>query len=432
MSRPSAGLSKTEWTLLKFWRSKRDGAARRISMRIRKISLAIFLLAAIAPSSSLAQRQNFELIAPLGDSEELDDLSFIQKDSRPGPRMLEFPEDRSLGDLWYWDWPSDGKFYRNEWWLDRNSRGRRWTKLGPARGRVYVPAGKALTLRSGKVYGTDPKEDFSPLSNLGPNDLQRLDISSLTLTSADLVHLSGLSGLRHLSLRLDNYPVAEQYSIAEEGLAYLKGMKRLETLHLETGDEFQEESLVHLQELTSLRSLYLRSPNLGEEGLRIISQMSGIDALMIYGSGQLKLDADGLAHLQAMPNLQVLNIGHDITDDALAQVGKIKTLKVLFLQGVEITNEGFGHLSGLTNLRRLRLTRNTGIDGAALASLSDLAFLEDLDFGLTLIDDQGVDHLVAMRSLKYLDLRATHVSQGGYQRLRRGLPNSKIKYYFKQ
>ena len=124
------------------------------------------------------------------------------------PRQVRFPSDRSLGMLWMRDRefsPEDYAF---------------WEPIGEARGMISIPSDKELRL----IINPQAATDLSSLSQLRPDDIQYLQLSSTRVSNAQLAHLSKLSGLRVLWLY--------DTPISDAGLAHLRSLTGLRVLNL--------------------------------------------------------------------------------------------------------------------------------------------------------------------------------------------------------
>lgn len=95
-----------------------------------------------------------------------------------------------------------------------------WEPLGEARGIITVPEGKELRL----IVNPQAASDLSPLSELRPDDLQYLQLSSTRVSNAQLAYLSKLSGLRVLWLY--------DTPISDAGLVHLHHLTGLRVLNL--------------------------------------------------------------------------------------------------------------------------------------------------------------------------------------------------------
>lgn len=124
------------------------------------------------------------------------------------PRQIRFPADRSLGMLWMRDREFDPEDYAF------------WEQVGEARGVVIIPSDKELRL----IVNPQAATDLSPLSQLRPDDIQYLQLSSTRVSNAQLAHVSKLSGLRVLWLY--------DTPISDAGLVHLQSLSGLRVLNL--------------------------------------------------------------------------------------------------------------------------------------------------------------------------------------------------------
>lgn len=109
-------------------------------------------------------------------------------------------------------------------------------------------------------------------------------------------------------------------------------------------------------------------------------------------------DAD-LAVLARLPRLRYIGI-----DDAPARI--------------EVTNAGFAHLKGLTQLQGLFLP-GAGIDDAGIAHLRALAKLQTLGLAQSYLGDASCAWIGGLRELKGLSLDGTRITDGGVMHLSR-------------
>lgn len=203
----------------------------------------------------------------------------------PPGRVVQFPEDHSLGLLLIRPWGAGPEV--------------RMTPLGEARGSVDVPPGVELGLHIGRV---SPAMDFSALSRLRSDDLQSLAMNSEAITDEYLIHIAGLTALRSLSL--------SSRGITGEGFRHLSGMKSLETLIL-TNTSVTDTALSHLEALTSLRALYLNHSRVGDVGMRFVGRIASLEQLSLIGT---RVGDAGLFQLRGLTSLKRLHLGQtDVT-----------------------------------------------------------------------------------------------------------------------
>ena len=243
-----------------------------------------------------------------------------------GVRIVRFPADWSLGTVYV---------------LDPGDPHGKWEALGDPPGTVVVPMGKALGL---PVRDEASDADMSALATLQPGDLFGLFLASPEITDAGLVHVSGLTGLREL------------------------------TVLGESGMRVTDSGVAHLSGLTALRKLTLDDQEVSDAGLALLSGLTALRDL-------------------AVPRTLVTDVG-------LARLSGLRALERLDLECVwtwpsgdsGVTNEGLAHLSGLRTLQELNLT-GAGITDAGLAHLSGLTALRELNLGLTAVTWEGAASL---------------------------------------
>lgn len=127
-------------------------------------------------------------------------------------------------------------------------------------------------------------------------------------------------------------------SVADAGLAYLKGLTKLSDLNL-FGTQVTDAGLAHLKGLTELSELNLL--------------------------GTWVTDI-GLAHLKRLTNLSSLNLTNtQVTDAGLAHLKGLTKLSSLNLNVTFVTDAGLVHLKGLTNLSKLELYGTLVTDAGA-------------------------------------------------------------------
>lgn len=116
-------------------------------------------------------------------------------------------------------------------------------------------------------------------------------------------------------------------------------------------------------------------------------------------------------HLRAMrafKSLRKLTISdyrRNITDAGARELGKITSLKELYLGSPELTDATFVDFKELTNLTLLRLSTES-ITDRGLASLKDMKELASLEIVVSRITDAGIKELVSLPKLKSLALFA--------------------------
>jgi Leucine-rich repeat (LRR) protein len=285
-------------------------------------------------------------------------------------RVLQFPEDYSVGRVYF----GDG---------DVPSWGRRYE----ATGNIKVPQGKSVKFYPYKIAW---RRGWA-LSTLKPDDIHTLGF--VWYKDADesvMEDIGRLTGLEDLALGYCDG--------IDTGLKYLTGLKKLR--HLWIPKQMQGQDLVYLAELPSLESLAFGGPMVTDEKMAHIGKLTQLTELTLRGSEV----AEGLVHLKGLKSLRLLDLkcnrSHDI-DDGLRHIAGLTELEELNLRETAVSDVGLAHLSGLAKLKKLNLFMNKGgISDAGMAHLRGLKSLEELTFPCGLIGDIGLAHLAELDSLR--------------------------------
>ena len=202
--------------------------------------------------------------------------------------------------------------------------------------------------------------------------------------------------------------------------------------------------------------------NFGDQDLAWLVKNHADRVWGIYLSHSYVTDA-GLSVLPALTNIRHLSmefsastvVSHGstselprITDAGLEHVGKLQWLQSLHLRGLPITDAGLENLADLTDLRVLYLERSQ-IRGPGLARLSSLHHLVSLNLSRSALTDEGLSYLVgspiyhltldgvslsgaglkaliALASLRRLEIRGCGVADEAVDGLKKAMPNLEI------
>ena len=123
-------------------------------------------------------------------------------------------------------------------------------------------------------------------------------------------------------------------------------------------------------------------------------------------------DAD-MEHVKSLPRLKMLRLnGANVTDIGLQHLAVLTDLEELSLNRTQVGDAGLEHVQGLTQLRRLNLYA-TNISDSGLKYLKRLGRLEDLCLSKTNVTD--LEHLKALTQLQSLNLDNTQVTDAGLE-----------------
>ena len=253
-----------------------------------------------------------------------------------------------------------------------------------------------------------------------------VDLRSTWVTDADLPQLAALPHLAHLDLsltritdhglqQLKNAPAivelnlyyAEQ--ITDEGMAAVKGWKRLKRLNLR-GTKITDTTLEHLAGVATLESLDVGYAQITDVGLDHLSALRNLKELTIGGN---KLTDAGLQALRQLPSLSSLSLGGEqrtdsglwsisLTDAGLDAIATLKELRELRLDGMPVTNRWLEKLQGLRKLERISLK------------------------GCKRLEDSAAPLLASWPAMRVFDLTGSAVTGKGLAELRQAKPAAQI------
>lgn len=261
--------------------------------------------------------------------------------------------------------------------------------------------------------------DLRRLSELP--ELTTLDLSLTHITDQGMSEIKSLPGITDLSLYYAEY-------VTDEGIAAIKDWKKLTRLNLH-GTKASDTALEHIAGIQSLQSLNVGSTMMTDVGLERLTGLPNLKELTMGGN---ELGDAGLQALRQMPGLTYLDLsGRQGTDKNVWTIAMSET--------------GLGAVLTLKDLRELRfscVTIGVGIEGTRLGEISMLIvtpkWLEQMKAltklerlkvqGCNQINDESVQTLIAMPSLKEVDLQGTAVTAAGAAKLKAAKPNA-IVYF---
>jgi peroxiredoxin len=373
-----------------------------------------------------------------------------------GERTISFPNDVSMGKLSVRD-------------LGSTEAGD-WTDLGEARGDVTVPGGKELQLKVPPDYSGD----FSPLTDLGPTDLQALHMEEVQVGDTGLAHLKDLTSLKLLNLTgkqvrftsishpLLGKPLGELKFTSTKGeqidISQYKGKVVLVDFWavwcnpcinelpnvLDTYSKYHDDGFeiigISLDSSREKLEKFIEENNMpwpqyfdGKGWKNKISTGFGIGSIpstfLLDGQGIVRYtNLRGSALEQAVADIlgDPSQPTAQITDAGLTHLKGLTMLETLRLENRQIGDAGLAHLGGLTSLKTLYLG-GTQVTDAGMAHVKNLTELESLCVHKTEITDASLKHLKDLTGLVYLCVHHTNVSNTGLAYLQ-GLTSLKTLY----
>ena len=250
-------------------------------------------------------------------------------------------------------------------------------------------AGRIVNVDLAATWITDV--DLARIGQL--EHLQKLDLSHTLITDVGLEHLKKLRNVTDLNLYYAEY-------FTDSGIAHLTDWKKLLNLNLH-GTKVTSKVFDQLSRLTTLRLLDIGFTQIDDDGFENLAPLVKLERLVMGGN---RLTGSCLSSLKILPALTDLDLGGiqwvdsgvwglPLTEANLQQIGALKQLKSLSLNGATVTDRGadkpgqaeaerkelrgLAALSGLVNLERLDLSR-TPVSPANLEPLRALPKLRDI------------------------------------------------------
>lgn len=112
------------------------------------------------------------------------------------------------------------------------------------------------------------------------------------------------------------------------------------------------------------------------------------------------------------PQLIIYARTYSASDEQMVQIGRLRYLKILALEGSDVTDRGLVHLQGLSRLDALSLN-DTRVTDAGLCDLTGLPKLESLDVSETQISGSALARFPKLRDLKVLIVDDSQAAEGG-------------------
>jgi uncharacterized repeat protein (TIGR04138 family) len=191
---------------------------------------------------------------------------------------------------------------------------------------------------------------------------------------------------------------------------------------------------------SDLSVVSLRNTTLDVKLAERIARVTALRNIQIYDSA-VQTDAMApLARLPQLESLQLLNCtlrdpeafvpfaehaieylaidGVALSQEHLAQIGRIKALEQLSFAQTPITDEQLRGLGEMKQLVSVTL-QATSVRGAGLAHLAGMDRLQYLNLSGSPVDDEGMAHLPRLAQLTLLDLSETQITDGAMNSLAR-------------
>jgi len=277
------------------------------------------------------------------------------------------------------------------------------------------------------------------------------------LVAATLVFMP-LAGWACWSIWVD--PYARQATVADSlrragakvrcepaGAGWLRGLLGKDSLvrvvHVDLGKVlFQPEMAAALAKCSDLHTLVVGGPNFGNGDLRSLGPLTGLKVLVLdstcndpaaLGALSRRLPATTIHRSQRRAIEAVRSAGGEVKTEATgsAELRRFfgdehcrQAIWVL-LDHTAISDQDLAHVAALSSVRYLKLS-GTRITDRGLARLRTLTNLAELDLSDTQISDAGLGYLRSLGHLQSLYVANTAVTMRGVRPLQRAIPQLRV------
>ena len=212
--------------------------------------------------------------------------------------------------------------------------------------------------------------------------------------------------------------------LADDDLARFARCASLRDVYLE-GTKITGWGLVHLKD-SQVEFLSLARSRIDGRLKGVIKQFPQLKSLDLEGAQICEAVAFEVSGLTALIEINVS--GTTIDDRGAASVLAIATLEHAYLAATPIGDEAMSSFDARNSLLTVLDVSGTRIGDAGAMRLVGMQHLRDLYLAHTRVTDRVLDTIAEMRSLHFVDLRGTGVTDQGLQSLSARCPDLAIEY----
>ena len=298
-----------------------------------------------------------------------------------------------------------------------------------------LPQLKALGLQRCNLLTNDGLKHLEHVPNL-----ERLRLLYTLISNDGMDHVAKLKKLRLLDLR--------GAKVSNDGIAKLSGHPSLVDLKLRAVS-IDDDVLPHIATIKQLRSLEAEDAAIIGVELGALAALEDLQKLNLLRTYVSEVEFEPLSVLAKLRDLRlrgtavratVLNslvaskdtlVYLDLTecpisDDELVAIEPFQSLETLEMWQTSLGDAGLTHLGKLANLKSLNISKSPNVTSAGVAELLHLANLTKLNLSETGIDDAALETLSGMKTLESLDVGMTGVTDEGVAKFQAALPECKV------
>lgn len=322
-------------------------------------------------------------------------------------RILHFPRERSLGHLMIErENPQDSSIRFGGYPFEEIT----WERYGHAQGDVKIPLDKKVRLILDSWTWQNPQA-LSALERLKPDDIYSLTLSpkwsSGGINPGDkcMPYVAHLTGLKNLNL--------DGANITTKGLEYLTLIKSLE--RLKSPASLNDSGMIPVGKLKSLKVLYISEDNLvTNTGLKHLSNLKSLELLVL---NSVRMTDKGLAALSDIPLLRHLILRGNFANDVGLYLKDVHYLRTLKIDMAHFNDRGMENVSNLTQLENLDTHWVESTTDRGITYLKNLPNLKQLDIAHAKLNDKAMLDLRQISRLESLYLPYSGITDEGFKHI---------------
>lgn len=176
---------------------------------------------------------------------------------------------------------------------------------------------------------------------------------------------------------------------------------------------------------SAAREMELRAPTV--QMVMEAVRLDGIEQLTVEECPSLSSPELGVALAKASSLHTLLLSYGTISTDVVRAICNSKSIRVLSLRAMNLTDADLGEVGRLASLEQLVLASNDKLTSEGLRAISTLSHLRVLNIGeCTGVDDRCIDLLGHMPALQWLIVYGSGISPDGIEALRKALPKCTV------
>jgi len=210
--------------------------------------------------------------------------------------------------------------------------------------------------------------------------------------------------------------------ISKNSMVNLPSLKNLE--HIDLGRTPADNEVVKLLAgIPTIKTIDLNETAIDDDALTILDTFPALERLSIAGVGAINGGGfRGAKRLSHLKSLVVNKTG--LVDPALKLIAKYPIEELHMSACFKLSDAGISSLTGMKELRYLNLKDNNTLSSRGLVKVATNPKLEAINLsGISRFDDQGLKAFSRSKTLKFIEVGGTAVTDRGKEAIKKLIPD---------